>query len=84
MRKIRLEEVKFLFQSHKASGDAGKSSKSVLTCLMLLLSLKMHTMSLETLSLAAANRVFNAKNNLILDRRASSFVTMEMVPRSSA
>lgn len=63
MRKLRLEEVKFLFQSHKASGDAGKSSKSVLTCLMLLLSLKNAHHVLGNAALAAANRVIYRKNN---------------------
>jgi len=63
MRKSRLKEIKFLFQSHRASEDAGKSSKYVLTCLMLLLSLKNAHHVLGNTALAAANRVSTAKNN---------------------
>ena len=63
MRTSRFKDIKFLFQSHRASGDAGKSSKSVLTCLMLLLSLKNAHRVLGNTALAAANRLSTAKNN---------------------
>ena len=63
MRKSRLKEIKFLFQSHRASGDTGKSPKSGLTCLMLLLPMKNAHHVLENAALAAANRVSSVKNN---------------------